>query len=64
MNQGDRQVLLNVFPLIKPDFHLSDTQLDPLGTTFFWVYGALLPIAATGASSFSSVVVREYHRDR
>jgi MFS family permease len=45
LNQADRQVLFSVFPLVKQDLRLSDTQLGLLGSAFFWVYAILVPIA-------------------
>lgn len=53
INQADRQVLFSVFPLLKQDFHLSDTQLGLLGSAFFWVYAALVPIAGSLGDVFS-----------
>ena len=34
LNYIDRQILYAVFPLIKEDFHLSDTALGFLGSAF------------------------------
>jgi MFS family permease len=45
LNQADRQVLFSVFPLVKQDLGLSDTQLGLLGSAFFWVYALLVPVA-------------------
>ncbi len=38
LNYIDRQVLYAVFPLIKDDFHLSDTELGFLGSAFMLCY--------------------------
>lgn len=44
-NQADRQVLFSVFPLVKGELGLSDTQLGLLGSSFLWVYAVLVPVA-------------------
>ena len=44
LNYIDRQVLYAVFPLIKEDFHLSDTALGFLGSAFMICYMASAPI--------------------
>ncbi|MGD0776813.1 MAG: MFS transporter, partial [Candidatus Solibacter sp.] len=45
LNQADRQVIFSVFPLVKTEMHLSDTQLGVIGSAFFWVYAFLVPVA-------------------
>lgn len=45
MNQADRQVLFSVFPLLQKELGLTDTALGLLGSTFFWVYALLVPVA-------------------
>ncbi len=45
LNQGDRQIFGVTLPLIKADFHLSDTQMGLIATTFSIVFGLLVPIA-------------------
>lgn len=47
LNQADRQVIFSVFPLIQQDWSLSQTQLGLIGSLFFWVYGALVPLAGS-----------------
>lgn len=47
MNQADRQVLFSVFPLIQKEFGLTDAHLGLLGSSFFWVYAILVPIAGS-----------------
>lgn len=47
LNQADRQVLFSVFPLIQGEFGLTNTQLGLLGSSFFWVYAILVPIAGS-----------------
>ncbi len=43
LNYIDRQVLYAVFPLIKEDFHLSDTALGFLGSAFMICYMVSAP---------------------
>jgi len=47
MNQADRQVLFSVFPLIQKEFGLTDAHLGLLGSSFFWVYAILVPVAGS-----------------
>ncbi len=44
-NYADRQAIFSVFPLLKQDLHLSDTQLGQLGSSFLWVYATAAPLA-------------------
>jgi len=44
-NYADRQALSAVFPLIKSEMNLSDTQLGMLGSAFAWCYGLAAPFA-------------------
>ena len=44
LNYIDRQVLYAVFPLIKEDFHLSDTSLGFLGSAFMICYMVSAPV--------------------
>src|SRR5512143_4049639 len=44
LNYIDRQVLYAVFPLIKADFHLSDTALGFLGSAFMLCYMVSAPL--------------------
>ena len=43
-NYIDRQILFAVFPAIKADLHLSDTQLGLLASAFMWVYLSAAPV--------------------
>ncbi len=52
-NQADRQVLFSVFPLVKGELALSDVQLGLLGSSFFWVYALLVPVAGGLGDVFS-----------
>ncbi|MFA6318437.1 MAG: MFS transporter [Elusimicrobiota bacterium] len=45
LNYIDRQVLYAVFPLLKPDLMLSDTQLGALASSFMIVYMCAAPFA-------------------
>ena len=45
LNQGDRQIFGVTLPLIKAEFHLSDTQMGLIATTFSIVFGVLVPFA-------------------
>jgi MFS family permease len=53
LNQADRQVIFSVFPLVKTEMHLSDTQLGVIGSAFFWVYAFLVPVAGGLGDVFS-----------
>jgi MFS transporter, Spinster family, sphingosine-1-phosphate transporter len=44
LNYMDRQILYAVFPLIKEDFHLSDTELGLLGSAFMVCYMVSAPL--------------------
>ncbi len=46
-NYADRQAVYSVFPLLAREFHLSDTQLGMLGSSFAWVYGITAPLAGS-----------------
>lgn len=51
LNQADRQVIFSVFPLLKQELGLSQTQLGLLGSSFFWVYAILCRLRAASAMS-------------
>ena len=44
LNYIDRQVLFAVFPLIKIDLHITDTELGLLGSAFMFSYMLLAPL--------------------
>jgi MFS family permease len=44
-NYADRQAIFSVFPVIKPEMHLSDVELGVIGGAFMWVYAASAPLA-------------------
>ncbi len=44
LNYIDRQILFSVFPLIKTDLGLSDSQLGILASAFMWVYMLAAPL--------------------
>jgi MFS family permease len=52
LNYMDRQVLFSVFPLLRGEMHLSDTQLGLLSSVFLWVYGLLSPVCGFAADRF------------
>lgn len=43
-NYIDRQLLFSVFPAVKADLHLTDTQLGLLASAFMWVYLSVAPV--------------------
>lgn len=53
LNQADRQVIFSVFPLVQQELELSETQLGWLGSTFFWIYGVLVPLAGSLGDTFN-----------
>jgi MFS family permease len=55
-NYADRQAVFSVFPLLKNEFHLSNTQLSLLGSVFMLVYAV--------ASPFTGYVVDRISRRR
>lgn len=45
LNQGDRQIFGVTLPLIRSEFHLSDTQMGLVATVFSIVFGLFVPVA-------------------
>lgn len=45
LNHADRQIVFSVFPLLKTELNLTNTQLGLLGSSFQWVYACLVPVA-------------------
>ena len=43
-NYIDRQILFSVFPAVKTDLVLTDTQLGLLASAFMWVYLSVAPV--------------------
>jgi MFS family permease len=43
-NYIDRQILFSVFPAVKADLGLTDTQLGLLASAFMWVYLSVAPV--------------------
>jgi predicted MFS family arabinose efflux permease len=43
-NYIDRQILFSVFPAVKTDLKLTDTQLGLLASAFMWVYLSVAPV--------------------
>lgn len=53
LNYCDRQAIFAMFPALKANLALSDTQLGLTGSLFLWVYGIGCPIAGQLADRFS-----------
>lgn len=53
LNYADRQAIFVLFPLLQAQFHLSDTQLGLLGTSFMWMYALSGPVAGWLGDRFS-----------
>jgi len=45
LNYTDRQVVYSIFPVLKSELHLSDTQLGLSSSLFLWVYAACSSLA-------------------
>jgi predicted MFS family arabinose efflux permease len=53
LNYIDRQVIFSLFPLLRADLHVTNTQLGLLGTAFLWVYGIASPFGGYVADRFN-----------
>lgn len=53
LNYIDRQVIFSLFPLLRADLHVSNTQLGLLGTAFLWIYGIASPFGGYVADRFN-----------
>ncbi len=53
LNYCDRQAVFAMFPVLKADLGLTDTQLGLTGSIFLWVYGLGCPLAGQLADRFS-----------
>ncbi len=53
LNYCDRQVVFALFPVLKSELGLTDTQLGLTGSIFLWVYGVGCPIAGFLGDTFS-----------
>lgn len=53
LNYCDRQAIFAIFPALKTDLGLTDTQLGLTGSIFMWVYGIGCPIAGQIADKLS-----------
>ncbi len=53
LNYCDRQAIFAMFPVLKAELGLTDTQLGLTGSIFLWVYGIGCPIAGQLADRFS-----------
>lgn len=45
LNYTDRQVVYSIFPVLKSELHLSDTELGLSSSLFLWVYAACSSLA-------------------
>jgi MFS family permease len=52
LNYLDRQMIFSMFPLLRRDLGLTDTQLGLVGTVFLWVYSLSMPLAGRLADRF------------
>lgn len=52
LNYLDRQMIFSMFPLLRRDLGLTDTQLGMAGTVFLWVYSLSMPLAGRLADRF------------
>jgi predicted MFS family arabinose efflux permease len=53
LNYCDRQAIFAIFPVLRTDLGLTDTQLGLTGSIFLWVYGVGCPIAGQIADKLS-----------
>lgn len=53
LNYCDRQAVFAMFPVLRTELVLTDTQLGLTGSIFLWVYGIGCPIAGQIADKFS-----------
>lgn len=53
LNYCDRQAIFAMFPVLKQDLRLTDTQLGLTGSIFLWVYAIGCPLAGQLADRFS-----------
>ncbi len=51
-NYADRQAIYSVFPLLKDEMGLGDTERGALGSAFMWVYAAAAPFAGLVGDRF------------
>ena len=53
LNYCDRQVVFALFPVLKSELGLTDTQLGLTGSLFLWIYGVGCPIAGQIGDRYS-----------
>ncbi len=53
LNYSDRQAITAMYPSLKSDLAMTDSQLGLIGAIFLWVYGFTCPIAGQLADKFS-----------
>lgn len=56
-NYADRQAIFSILPLLKRDFHLSNTELGLLGSVFLWVFTPVSPLAGYVGDRFNRKTV-------
>jgi MFS family permease len=44
LNYMDRQIVFSIFPVLKRELSLTDTQLGLLGSVFTWTYSLCMPL--------------------
>ena len=57
LNYADRQAIYSVFPLIKTQLALSDSQLGYIAAAFMWVYAIAGPFGGMAADRISRKTV-------
>lgn len=57
LNYCDRQAIFAMFPVLRTDLAMTDTQLGLTGSIFLWVYGIGCPIAGQLADRMSKRVL-------
>ncbi len=53
LNHADRQVVFSVLPLLRGELGLTNTQLGLLGSSFQWIYAALVPLGGVLGDSWN-----------
>jgi len=56
-NYADRVAISSVFPLLKAQYHFSDSELGMIGAAFTWVYGLAAPLAGHVGDRFARKAV-------
>jgi len=56
-NYADRQALSAIFPLLKQEFHFTQSELGLIGAAFTWVYALTAPFAGQVGDRFARKAV-------